>query len=94
MKPSETRQPAMVPTFGMRKVSLHLGAALVGFLDRRLEQAGHGLLDLVLQFVNDRVQADIDFFLVGEFLRFAFRTHVEADDDRVRGRGQQHVASR
>ena len=49
----------------------HVGAALVGFLDGRLEQAGHGALDLVLQFVNDRVQADVDFFLLGKFLRLA-----------------------
>ena len=69
----------------------HLGAALVSFFDRRFEQAGHGALDLVLQFVNDRVQADVDFFLLGQFLRLALRPHVEADDDGVRRRGQQHV---
>src|ERR1051326_4050291 len=69
----------------------HLGAALVGFFDRRLEQAAHGALDLVLQFVNDRVQADVDFFLLGELLRLALRTHIEADDDGIRRRGQQYV---
>src|ERR1022692_1908608 len=58
---------------------LHLGAALVGFFDGRFKQAGHGALDLVLPFVNDRVQANVDFFLVAELLRFALRTHVEAN---------------
>ena len=37
------------------------------------------------------MQADIHFFLIGKFLRLALRTHVEADDDRVRCRRQQHV---
>src|SRR5580704_167290 len=62
----------------------HFGAALVVLLDGRFEQAGHGALDLILEFVNDRVQANVDFFLIGQFLRFAFWTHVEPDDDRVR----------
>src|SRR5215813_8867596 len=42
---------------------------LICLLDGGLEQAAHSTLDLVLQFINDRVQADIDFLLVGEFLR-------------------------
>ena len=72
----------------------HLGAALVGFLESRLEQAAHGALDLILQLVNDRVQADIDFFLLGNFLRLALRPHVEADDDRIRRRSQKNIGLR
>src|SRR5215469_13812919 len=58
---------------------------------RLLKQAAHGTLDLVLQLVDDRVQADIHFLLLRELLRLAFGAHVEADDDRVRCRSQQHV---
>src|SRR6478672_5478341 len=58
-------------------------AALVGFLDDGLKQAQHGFLDLVLQLVNDRVQADIDFFHVRQLLRFALRTDIEADNHRI-----------
>ena len=46
-----------------------LGLALVDFLEHRREQAGHGLLDLVGQVVNDRVQADVDLLLLGQRLR-------------------------
>src|SRR5438270_3069478 len=69
----------------------HLRPALVSFLDSRLEETAHSALDLVLQLVNDRVQADVYLFLLRQFLRFAFRTHVEANDDGIRRRGQQHV---
>ena len=37
------------------------------------------------------MQPDVDFFLLGQFLRLALRTHVEADDDGVRSRSQQHI---
>src|SRR6266852_2815134 len=69
----------------------HFGAALVSFLDEGFKQAGHGFLDLILEFVNDRVQADINFLLLRQLLRFAFRTHIEPDNDRVGSRSQQHV---
>src|SRR5262249_33918718 len=61
----------------------YFSAALIGFLDDRLEQASHGFLDLVLQLVNNRVQADVDFLHLRQLLRLAFRTHAEADDHRV-----------
>ena len=38
------------------------------------------------------MQADIHLLLLGRGRGVAFRPHVEADDDRVRRRGQQHVA--
>ncbi len=73
---------------------LHVGASLVSFFDRRFEQAGHRALDLVLQFVNDRVQTYVDFLLIGQFLRLAFRTHIKSNDDRIRRRRQQHIGFR
>src|SRR5271165_5512821 len=69
----------------------HLGTPQIGFFDNRFEQASHGLLDFILQLVNDGVQADVHLLLLRQFLRFAFRSHIEADDDGVRRRGQQHV---
>src|SRR5579871_389277 len=67
-------------------------ASLVNFLECRFQKAGHGPFDLILQLVNDRVQPDVHFFLLGQFLRFAFWTDVESDDDRIRSRSQQDVA--
>ena len=69
----------------------YVGAALVNLFDGGLEEAGHGALHLVLQFVNDGVETDVDFFLVGEFLRFALGANVEADDDGVGRGGEEHV---
>ena len=40
------------------------------------------------------MQPDVDFFLIGQFLRFSLRAHTEADDDCVRRRRQQHVRFR
>ena len=37
------------------------------------------------------MQPDVHFFLLGQFLRLALRPHVEADDDGVRRRSQQHI---
>ena len=41
--------------------------------------------------VDDRVQADVDALAVGDVGGVAIRPDVEADDDRVRRRRQQHV---
>src|SRR5581483_11572939 len=69
----------------------NFGASLIGLFERWFKKTAHGALDLILQLVNDRVQADIDFFLLRQFLRFALRANVEADDDRIRSRCEQHV---
>src|SRR5579885_1412629 len=72
----------------------YVGTALVRFFNCGLEQAGHGALHLVLQFVNDRMQSDIDFFLLSEFLGLAFRANIEAYNDGI-GRGcEQNIALR
>ena len=56
---------------------------MVSLFDRRFEQPSHGALDLVLQFVNDRVQPYVDFLLIGKLLRLALRTHVPPTAERV-----------
>src|ERR1700689_3450383 len=67
-------------------------ATLIIFFECRLKQAAHGTLDLILQLVNDGVHADVDLFLLGQFLSLAFRTHVEADDDGIGRRGQEYIS--
>ena len=91
MEPSFTMQPGDGADLADAEHFAHLRAALVHFLEHRLQHAGHGALDLVGQLVDDRVQPDVDFFLLGHGLRRALRPDVEADDDRVRRRRQQHV---
>ena len=76
----------MVPTFGTLKISRTSASRCSDFLERRLEQAGHGLLDLVDDLVDDRVEADVDLLAFGEVRGVALGPHVEADDDRLRGR--------
>src|SRR5688572_1317827 len=69
----------------------HLGRAGDRLLDLRLEHAGERLLQVVDRLVDDLVEADVDLLLVRQLARLRIRPHVEADDDRVRGRRQQHV---
>src|SRR5688572_5199194 len=69
----------------------HFGAADSHFFERRLEETGHALLDLLGDVVDHRVHADIDLLALGHVLRVAIGPYVEADDDGVRGRGEQHV---
>src|SRR5437763_14652813 len=61
----------------------HFSTSQVSLLDDWLKQAGHGFPDLILQLVNDGVQANIHVLHFGELLRFALRTHVEADNHRI-----------
>src|ERR1039458_5116583 len=69
----------------------NIGASKINFLDDWLEQSRHGALNLIRQLVDDGVQANVNLLLVGQFLSFAFRPHVEADDDGIRCRGEQHI---
>jgi hypothetical protein len=84
-------QPAIVPNFGTLKTSRTSATPMPHFLERRLEQAGHRLLHLVGDVVDDRVQADVDLRALGDVGGVAIGPHVEADDDRVRRRREQHV---
>src|SRR5208282_4973684 len=69
----------------------HFGAAQIGFLDHRLEQPFHRLLNFVGNFVNDVVGADVHLFLLRKVRRFAIRAHAEGDDDRSGRAGEEHV---
>src|SRR3954470_12725008 len=57
----------------------------------RVEQALHGVAQVFGDFVDDRVGADVDALADGGAAGVQQRPHVEADDDRVGGRGQHHV---
>ena len=67
------------------------GPTLVVLAVNRIEKSEHGLGHLVLQLVDDRVQADFNVFAIGKILRLLFRLDVEPDDDGVRCRGQKDV---
>src|SRR3984893_866250 len=69
----------------------HFGAAEMRFLEDGLEQAGHGLFDLVGDFVNDRVQADVDVFALSQIRSFAIGAHVEGENDGTRSGSEQDV---
>src|ERR1700730_9836505 len=69
----------------------HFGAAEMRFLEDGLEQAGHGLFDLVGDFVNDRVQADVDVFALSQIRSFAIGAHVEGENDGARSGSEQDV---
>ncbi len=68
------------------------GAAEVAFLERGFEQTHHGEAHLILQLVDDGVEADFDVLLLRQLGGLALGAHIEADDDGVRGSRQQHVA--
>ena len=57
----------------------------------RLEQALHRVAQVLGDFVDDRVGADVDALALGGAAGVGQRPHVEADDDRVGGRGEHHV---
>src|SRR3990172_8768364 len=57
----------------------------------RLEEPGEGLLDVVGELVDDVVEADVDLLGLGRPPGRVADPGVEADDDRVRGRGQKDV---
>src|SRR5438105_9528401 len=71
---------------------LHLAERLLG-LDRA-EHADERLLDVLRELVDDAVGADVDALALGERTRLGARPHVEADDERVRDRGEADVALR
>ena len=72
----------------------HFGAAQMRFLVDRLEQAGHGALDLVGNFVNHRVRANLDVFALRQVGGLAIGPHVESENNGAGRRSQQHVRSR
>ena len=69
----------------------NLGAAVRDLLERRLEQPDHRVPEVVEQLVDHGVEADLDLLLLGELDGVPLRSDVEADDDRLGGRREQHV---
>src|ERR1700726_518985 len=69
----------------------NFGAAQVGFGTDRFEQACHGFLNFVGNFVNDGVSANVDMLLLREIRGFAIRANPEGNDNGSRRRGQQHI---
>src|SRR5262245_45651469 len=69
----------------------HFGRPDADFLERRLEETLHALLDLLGDVVNHRVESDVHLFALGHIGRVAIGPDIEADDDGVGCRGQQHI---
>src|SRR5258707_2420440 len=77
-------------TFDPERVA-NFPATEIVLLKDRLEQAFHGFFELVGNFINDVVHADVDFFLLRKFSRLALRPHAERDDDRAGGARKKNV---
>src|SRR5262245_17082393 len=69
----------------------HFGGADADFLERRLEETLHALLDLVGDVVNHRVEPDVHLFALGHVGRVAIGPDIEADDDGIRCGGEQYI---
>src|ERR1700709_868638 len=66
----------------------HLGGTELPLFVDRLEQTLEGGFHFLDRLVDDRVVADVDTFGGSELGDLALRPDVEADDDRLRRRGQ------
>ena len=91
--PSVTRQPAILPTLEMLKISQDLGVAEQGLAQHRRQHARTRLLDVVHEVVDDVVVADLDAVALGQLARLLVGADIEADDRRAGGLGQHDVAS-
>src|SRR5262245_51215437 len=58
----------------------------------RREQTLHRVLHVVDDFVDDAVESNLDAVVLGSLARLARRPDVEADDDRLGGDRQIHIA--
>ena len=72
----------------------HFGVADDGFARFRFQKAQHGIPHLVNEFVNDGIQFYLHAFPLEQFDGVGFHLDVEAQDDGVRGGGQQNVRFR
>src|SRR5262249_53577515 len=91
-----TRDPAVEDhragdVTGLAKELAHLGAALLHLDELRLEHPDERLADVLDHVVDDVVEPDVDARRLRRALGTRLDAHVEADDDAVRGLGQQHV---
>src|SRR5439155_5876700 len=69
----------------------HLRGPQHHLADLRLEHALERLAHLLDHLVDDLVEADLDLLAGGQLPGARVGAHVEADDDRPRGGGEQHV---
>src|SRR5713226_19714 len=69
----------------------HFGAAKIRFRNHRLEQAFHGLLQLVRYFVDDGMGADVHMLLLRQVQRLAVRPYADRNHDRAGCGSQKHV---
>src|SRR6266404_3651989 len=76
---------------GKCKYLADLGRADDDVLQDGVQQAGHGFLHLVNQFIDDGVELDLDTFTLGDVRNPVVDAGVEPEDDRVRGRGKRDV---
>ena len=61
-----------------------------GFFNIGTEQSFHCLFNFFNRFVNDIILADIYFLLLGKQLCLRGRTHIKADNNRIRISGGKH----
>src|ERR1043166_3055499 len=80
--------------FGKLEEFLDLGGADDHLLDHRIEQTGHRFLHLVDQFVDDGIKLDLHRFALGDFRHAIVDASVEAENNTLRGRGQEDVGLR
>src|SRR5262249_24049749 len=72
----------------------NLGFAEDDFALFGTQHAFHGRAHVRHRLVDDAVELDLDAFAFGRVARVVVRAHVEADDDRTGGLGEQNVALR
>ena len=70
----------------------HFGVTDNRFLENWIEQAEHGFLHFVADFINDGVVANVHVFALSEFGGFAFGAYVESDDHRAGCGREKHVS--
>src|SRR5487761_2325697 len=78
-------------TFGELEDLAHLGRADDDFAAEGLQQAGHGLLHLVNQLVNDGVELDLHPLPLGLVRHAGVDARVETQNDRIGGGSQGDI---
>ena len=89
--PSVTKQPAICPTPDTMNVWRTSARPSTFSWKVGLEQALERVAHVVQGLVDDGVEPDVDALALGQRGGLRLGAHVEADDDGVRRRGEQHV---
>ena len=89
--PVEHVAPGDAPDPGDLEDLAHLGVAGDDLFDIGLQQAEHGVLDVLEHLVDDLVGPDLDALGLGQVAGLAVGPDVEADDRGAGGRGQLDV---